>query len=200
MSVSPPPTISPPSGKKKKATLKGPLPKWPPSLSVFSSSAHFGPSGISVPLRSVSSDLMWRSCKLSLRLPPLQQQKKIFFESDKLLPAEKTQNFCECQKARCLLLVELFTSFFFFFFFFMIHCIFQTLIIASFDQSFVVLNSLKKSSSVSVVIFLSSTGTLCHFTAPAHHSCCLQNSPLQIHSSFFCLGCFREISYFLFIL
>lgn len=71
-------------------------------LSGFSSSAHFGPSGISVSLRSVSSDLMWRSCNCLSRLPPLFESHRVGY-----LPPG---NSCKCRKARCRLLVESFTE------------------------------------------------------------------------------------------
>lgn len=194
LSVSPLPIVFPPSGGEK--TLKGPLPKWPPSSSVSSSSAHFGPSGISVPLQSASSDLTRRSCNC---LPPASTttKKTKLFESDKVVnfsPSWKTQNFCECWKARRLLLVELLTvksSLF--------SCNFQTLLLlCSTSHCFVRLSKEKQlcrhlpSPSSFLPLPRSSTGTLCHLTAPAHHSCCLQHSPLLIQSSFFVWAALRN--------
>lgn len=192
MSVSPLPIISPPSGRGE--TLKGPLPKWPPSLSVSSSSAHFGPSGISVPLQSASSDLTRRSCNC---LPPAStttQQKKKLFESDKVVnfsPSWKTQNFCECWKARCLLSVELLTvksSFF--------SCNFQTLLLLC-SPSHCFIRLFKEKQLCRHLPSPSSCPSVFHwYSVPSHRS----SSPFMLPSTLttsdsvfvFCLGCFEK--------
>lgn len=143
---------------------------------------------------------IFRSDEEELQLSPacLHYNKKTkLFESDKVVnfsPSWKTQNFCECWKARRLLLVELLTvksSLF--------SCNFQTLLsLCSTSHCFVRLSKEKQlcrhlpSPSSFLPLPRSSTGTLCHLTAPAHHSCCLQHSPLLIQSSFFVWAALRN--------